>query len=102
MISIHSNTEPAPGPRDLARLIQTRGRIEGFLIGDHYDLAGECAARAAEWLADASGLERPNKGRRTHRTRRSSADPLTSMPTNTSSVFSKPSTLVSRVDSERG
>ena len=40
MISVYNNTEPAPGPRNLARLIQTRGRIEGFLVGDHYDLAG--------------------------------------------------------------
>ena len=54
MISVYNNTEPAPGPRNLARLIQTRGRIEGFLVGDHYDLAGEYAARAAEWLADGS------------------------------------------------
>lgn len=52
MISVYNDTEPAPGPRNLARLIQTRGRIEGFLVGDHNDLAGEYAARAAEWLAD--------------------------------------------------
>ncbi len=37
-ISVYNNTEPAPGPKNLARLIQTRGRIEGFLVGDHYDL----------------------------------------------------------------
>jgi len=54
MISVYNNTEPAPGPRNLARLIQTRGRIEGFLVGDHYDLAGEYAERAATWLADGS------------------------------------------------
>ena len=51
MISVYNDTEPAPGPRNLARLIQTRGRIQGFLVGDHYDLAGEYAGRAAEWLA---------------------------------------------------
>ena len=54
MISVYNNTEPAPGPRNLARLIQTRGRIEGFLVGDHYDLAGEYAERAAGWIADGS------------------------------------------------
>lgn len=54
MISVYNDTEPAPGPRNLARLIQTRGRIEGFLVGDHYDLAGDYAARAAGWLADGS------------------------------------------------
>ncbi len=54
MISVYNDTEPAPGPRNLARLIQTRGRIEGFLVGDHGDLAGEYAARAAGWLADGT------------------------------------------------
>ena len=53
-ISVYNDTEAAPGPRNLARLIQTRGRIEGFLVGDHYDLAGEYAQKAAGWLADGS------------------------------------------------
>ena len=51
MISVYNDTEPAPGPRNLSRLIQTRGRIEGFLVSDHGDLAGEYAGRAAGWLA---------------------------------------------------
>ena len=54
MIAVYNDTEPAPGPRNLARLIQTRGRIEGFLVGDHGDLAGEYARRAAGWLADGT------------------------------------------------
>jgi NADPH-dependent curcumin reductase CurA len=54
MISVYNDTEPAPGPRNLARLIQTRGRLEGFLVGDHYDLARDYAARAAGWLADGT------------------------------------------------
>lgn len=53
-ISGYNATEPAPGPRNLGRLIQTRGLIQGFLVGDHSDLAGEYAARAAGWLADGS------------------------------------------------
>jgi NADPH-dependent curcumin reductase CurA len=53
-ISVYNATEPAPGPRNLARLIQTRGRIQGFLVGDHYDLAGEYWTRAADWLAAGS------------------------------------------------
>ncbi len=51
-ISVYNDTEPAPGPRNLSRLIQTRGRIEGFLVGDHWDLAGEYAQHANEWIAD--------------------------------------------------
>ncbi|MBM6403081.1 NADP-dependent oxidoreductase [Phycicoccus sp. CSK15P-2] len=54
MISVYNDTEPAPGPRNLSRLIQTRGRIEGFLVGDHYDLAREYFGRAAGWLADGT------------------------------------------------
>ena len=54
MISVYNDTEPAPGPRNLSRLIQTRGRIEGFLVSDHDDLAGEYARRAAEWLASGA------------------------------------------------
>ncbi|WP_299444503.1 NADP-dependent oxidoreductase [uncultured Phycicoccus sp.] len=54
MISVYNDTEPAPGPRNLARLIQTRGRIQGFLVGDHYDLAGEYFGQAAGWLADGT------------------------------------------------
>jgi len=49
-ISVYNNTEPAPGPRNLARLIQTRGTIKGFLVGDHGDLASEYAEHAAGWL----------------------------------------------------
>jgi NADPH-dependent curcumin reductase CurA len=52
MISVYNDTEAAPGPRNLSRLIQTRGRIEGFLVGDHYDLASEYAGLAAQWLGD--------------------------------------------------
>ncbi|MGY0067057.1 NADP-dependent oxidoreductase [Streptomyces sp. QTS137] len=51
MISVYNNTEPAPGPRNLARLIQTRGRIEGFLVGDHYDLQPEFVREVGPWVA---------------------------------------------------
>ncbi|GAA2245291.1 NADP-dependent oxidoreductase [Streptomyces indiaensis] len=51
MISVYNNTEPAPGPRNLARLIATRGRIEGFLVGDHYDLQPQFVQEVAPWVA---------------------------------------------------
>ncbi|MFF0794805.1 NADP-dependent oxidoreductase [Streptomyces spiralis] len=50
MISVYNATEPAPGPRNLARLIQTRGRIEGFLVGDHYDLQPEFVREVGPWV----------------------------------------------------
>ncbi|MFJ8598158.1 NADP-dependent oxidoreductase [Streptomyces shenzhenensis] len=51
MISVYNATEPAPGPRNLARLIQTRGRIEGFLVGDHYDLQPQFVQEVGPWVA---------------------------------------------------
>ncbi|MGW0210390.1 NADP-dependent oxidoreductase [Streptomyces sp. NPDC003233] len=51
MISVYNNTEPAPGPRNLARLIQTRGRMAGFLVGDHYDLQPEFVQKVGPWVA---------------------------------------------------
>ncbi|MEU6383257.1 NADP-dependent oxidoreductase [Streptomyces bauhiniae] len=50
-ISVYNNTEPAPGPNNLTRLIQTRGRIEGFLVGDHYDLQPEFVREIAPLVA---------------------------------------------------
>ncbi|MFK4148226.1 NADP-dependent oxidoreductase [Streptomyces sp. NPDC004065] len=52
MISVYNNTEPAPGPRNMARLIQTRGRIEGFLVGDHYDLQPQFVQEVGPWVRD--------------------------------------------------
>ncbi|GGJ12435.1 NADP-dependent oxidoreductase [Streptomyces brasiliensis] len=54
MISVYNNTEPAPGPRNLARLIQTRGRIEGFLVGDHYDLQPQFVSEVVPWVASGA------------------------------------------------
>ncbi|GGS94057.1 NADP-dependent oxidoreductase [Streptomyces chromofuscus] len=54
MISVYNNTEPAPGPRNLARLIQTRGRIEGFLVGDHYDLQPQFVQEVGPWVASGA------------------------------------------------
>ncbi|AWE50073.1 NADP-dependent oxidoreductase [Streptomyces nigra] len=56
MISVYNDTEPAPGPRNLARLIQTRGRIEGFLVGDHYDLQPQFVQEGGPWVA-SGGLK---------------------------------------------
>jgi len=50
MISVYNNTEPAPGPRNLARLIQTRGRVQGFLVGDNYDLQQEFVQEVGAWI----------------------------------------------------
>jgi NADPH-dependent curcumin reductase CurA len=51
MISAYNNTEPAPGPKNLARLIATRGRIEGLLVGDHYDFQPQFVQEVGPWVA---------------------------------------------------
>lgn len=50
MISVYNDTEPAPGPKNLARLIQTRGRIEGLLVNDHYDLQPQFVEEVGAWV----------------------------------------------------
>ncbi|WP_225839870.1 NADP-dependent oxidoreductase [Streptomyces sp. NK08204] len=54
MISVYNNTEPTPGPKNLARLIQTRGRIEGLLVSDHYDLQPQFVQEVAPWIASGA------------------------------------------------
>ena len=42
----------AEAPTDGRGAADGAGRIEGFLVGDHYDLAREYAGLAAQWLGD--------------------------------------------------
>jgi NADPH-dependent curcumin reductase CurA len=52
MISQYNATEPPAGPRNLVRLIQTRGTIGGLLVLDHADLRDEFVQRASGWIRD--------------------------------------------------
>jgi NADPH-dependent curcumin reductase CurA len=54
MISVYNSTEPVPGPNNLARLIATRGRIEGFLVSDHYDLQSQFVQEVGPWVASGA------------------------------------------------
>ncbi|MFE4666683.1 NADP-dependent oxidoreductase [Streptomyces sp. NPDC056716] len=54
MISLYNATEPVPGPRNLGRLIQTRGRIEGFLVSDHRDLQPRFVQEVGPWIASGA------------------------------------------------
>ena len=51
MISGYNDTEPAPGPKNLVRLLATRGRIQGFLVADHYDLQSQFVQEVGPWVA---------------------------------------------------
>ncbi|MEU9075325.1 NADP-dependent oxidoreductase [Kitasatospora sp. NPDC004745] len=50
MISQYNATEPTPAPRNLAQIIAKRFRMEGLLVGDHYDLQPRFVEEVAAWV----------------------------------------------------
>ncbi|HWQ31849.1 MAG TPA: NADP-dependent oxidoreductase [Blastocatellia bacterium] len=50
MISQYNDTEPQPGPRNLAVLIMNRARMEGFIVLDYASRAQEAFADLGQWL----------------------------------------------------
>ena len=57
-ISRYNDTELAPGPRNYLNLLVQRGRMEGFIVLDHMDRAGEAVAELAGWLRDGKLKDR--------------------------------------------
>lgn len=51
-ISTYDATEPPPGPRNLARVVQRRLSITGFIVTDHREAAGEFYRTVGPWLAE--------------------------------------------------
>lgn len=54
-ISLYNATEQPTGPRKLAQLIQTRARVQGFLVSDYEDRWGEALKRLGAFI-DAGDL----------------------------------------------
>ncbi|MFF8811793.1 NADP-dependent oxidoreductase [Streptomyces pactum] len=50
MISQYNATEPSPAPRNLAQIIAKRFRMEGLLVGDHYDLQPKFVEEVSAWV----------------------------------------------------
>lgn len=50
MISQYNATEPTPAPRNLAQIIAKRFRMEGLLVGDHYDLQSKFVEEVSPWV----------------------------------------------------
>ncbi|GGL68047.1 NADP-dependent oxidoreductase [Streptomyces fumigatiscleroticus] len=50
MISQYNATEPAPGPRNMVKILQNRLRVEGVLVGDHYDLQPQFVEEVGAWV----------------------------------------------------
>ncbi|RZQ64323.1 NADP-dependent oxidoreductase [Amycolatopsis suaedae] len=54
MISGYNATEPNPAPRNLMQIVGKRLRIQGFLVGDHYDRHADFVADVAPLVASGS------------------------------------------------
>ncbi|MEE1753346.1 NADP-dependent oxidoreductase [Streptomyces sp. SP18CS02] len=50
MIAGYNDTEPTPGPRNMAMLIGKRLRLQGILVRDHADLQPRFVREVAGWL----------------------------------------------------
>ncbi|MET9427487.1 MULTISPECIES: NADP-dependent oxidoreductase [unclassified Streptomyces] len=51
MIAGYNDTEPAPGPRNMAMVIGKRLRLQGMLVSDHAALQPQFVKDVAGWLA---------------------------------------------------
>lgn len=49
-ISAYNATEPVPGPVNLMNLVIMRARMEGFIVIDYMDRAGEAIADIMQWV----------------------------------------------------
>ncbi|MGA4842225.1 NADP-dependent oxidoreductase [Streptomyces sp. G45] len=50
MISGYNDTEPTPGPRNMAMIIGKRLRLQGMLVADHEDLQPQFVREVAGWV----------------------------------------------------
>ncbi|ASJ96262.1 NADP-dependent oxidoreductase [Shewanella marisflavi] len=52
MIAQYNDTEPTPGPSNLAYIIMKKLRIEGFIVFEHWQHYGEFTQQMSQWLAN--------------------------------------------------
>jgi NADPH-dependent curcumin reductase CurA len=52
LIAQYNATEPTPGPHNMVKVLQNRLRIEGFLVGDHYDLQPQFVQEVGGWVSE--------------------------------------------------
>ncbi|MFD0416765.1 NADP-dependent oxidoreductase [Streptomyces sp. NPDC127108] len=50
MIAGYNDTEPTPGPRNMAMIIGKRLRVQGMLVQDHQDLQGQFVREVGGWV----------------------------------------------------
>ncbi|QLK24747.1 NADP-dependent oxidoreductase [Natrinema zhouii] len=51
-IALYNETEVPTGPRKLAKLIETRAKVEGLLVGDYQDRWGEALERLSTFVQE--------------------------------------------------
>jgi NADPH-dependent curcumin reductase CurA len=50
-IASYNATEPTPGPRNMGYIVARKLLLQGFIVGDHWDMAEEFQQTMAEWFA---------------------------------------------------
>ncbi len=50
MISIYNNTEPTPGPRNMAYIVGKRIRMQGFIVFDFIDMREQFLTDMTQWV----------------------------------------------------
>ncbi|MEV0525044.1 NADP-dependent oxidoreductase [Streptomyces sp. NPDC050439] len=50
MIAAYNDTEPTPGPRNMAMIIGKRLRLQGILVGDHENLQPQFVEEVGAWI----------------------------------------------------
>ena len=52
MIAQYNDDKPRPGPKGLPIMIGKRVKMQGFIVGDHYDLYDEFISKASTWIQE--------------------------------------------------
>jgi NADPH-dependent curcumin reductase CurA len=52
MISRYNDEGGAPGPRNIALVVSKRLKLQGFIIGDHFDRAGDFFRDVSGWIRE--------------------------------------------------
>ena len=52
MISIYNETEPRPGPRNMANIVGKRIKMQGFIVFDFIDMRPQFLADMTQWVKD--------------------------------------------------
>lgn len=57
-IASYNDETPTPGPRNMFQVVSKRLRMQGFIVTDHAELAGDYQRQAREWLAEGRLVHR--------------------------------------------